>query len=29
MAAEQIAVVAEGEVAPTHPIQLLRRAYGL
>jgi Fe-S oxidoreductase len=29
MAAEQIAGIAEGEVAPTHPIQLLRRAYGL
>jgi len=29
MAAEQIATVAEGEVEPTHPIELLRRAYGL
>jgi hypothetical protein len=29
MAAEQIAAVAVAEVEPTHPIQLLRRAYGL
>jgi Fe-S oxidoreductase len=29
MAAEQIAIVAESKVEPTHPIQLLRRAYGL
>jgi len=29
MAAEQIATVAEGNVEPTHPIQLLRRAYGI
>src|SRR5204863_5810639 len=29
MAAEQIANVAESKVEPTHPIQLLRRAYGL
>ena len=29
MAAEQIANVAESNVKPTHPIQLLRRAYGL
>jgi Fe-S oxidoreductase len=29
MAAEQIALVAEGNVEPTHPIQLLRRAYGI
>ena len=29
MAAEQIAIVAESNVEPTHPIQLLRRAYGL
>ncbi|HJR72002.1 MAG TPA: heterodisulfide reductase-related iron-sulfur binding cluster [Gammaproteobacteria bacterium] len=29
MAAEQIATVAESEVAPTHPIELLRRAYGI
>jgi Fe-S oxidoreductase len=29
MAAEQIALVAESNVEPTHPIQLLRRAYGL
>jgi hypothetical protein len=29
MAAEQIAGVAESGVEPTHPIQLLRRAYGL
>jgi len=29
MAAEQIATVAESNVEPTHPIQLLRRAYGL
>jgi glycerol-3-phosphate dehydrogenase subunit C len=29
MAAEQIAAVAESGVEPTHPIQLLRRAYGI
>jgi Fe-S oxidoreductase len=29
MAAEQIAAVAEAEVEPTHPIELLRRAYGI
>jgi glycerol-3-phosphate dehydrogenase subunit C len=29
MAAEQIAKVAESGPAPTHPIQLLRRAYGI
>jgi Fe-S oxidoreductase len=29
MAAEQIALVAESNIEPTHPIQLLRRAYGL
>ncbi|MEO8465452.1 MAG: heterodisulfide reductase-related iron-sulfur binding cluster [Gammaproteobacteria bacterium] len=29
MAAEQIATVAESNVEPTHPIQLLRRAYGV
>src|SRR5512139_2326085 len=29
MAAEQIATVAESKVEPTHPIQLLRRAYGI
>jgi glycerol-3-phosphate dehydrogenase subunit C len=29
MAAEQIATVAESNVEPTHPIQLLRRAYGI
>jgi Fe-S oxidoreductase len=29
MAAQQIATVAEGNVAPTHPIELLRRAYGI
>ena len=29
MAAEQIAGVAEGNVEPTHPLQLLRRAYGI
>jgi Fe-S oxidoreductase len=29
MAAEQIAGVADGDVEPTHPIQLLRRAYGI
>jgi hypothetical protein len=29
MAAEQIATVAEANVEPTHPIQLLRRAYGI
>jgi Fe-S oxidoreductase len=29
MAAEQIAGIAEGEVEPTHPLQLLRRAYGI
>jgi Fe-S oxidoreductase len=29
MAAEQISVVAESRPEPTHPIQLLRRAYGL
>jgi hypothetical protein len=29
MAAEQIAIVAESNVEPTHPIQLLRLAYGL
>jgi Fe-S oxidoreductase len=29
MAAEQIAIVAESNIEPTHPIQLLRRAYGL
>jgi Fe-S oxidoreductase len=29
MAAEQIAIVAESNVEPTHPIQLLRRAYGV
>jgi len=29
MAAEQIATVAESSIEPTHPIQLLRRAYGL
>ena len=29
MAAEQIATVAASGVAPTHPIQLLRRAYGI
>ena len=29
MAAEQIATVAESNVAPTHPIELLRRAYGI
>jgi hypothetical protein len=29
MAAEQIAKVAESGKAPTHPIQLLRQAYGI
>ncbi len=29
MAAEQIAIVAESNIEATHPIQLLRRAYGL
>jgi Fe-S oxidoreductase len=29
MAAEQIAAVAESNCEPTHPIQLLRRAYGI
>jgi hypothetical protein len=29
VAAEQIAGVAESGVEPTHPIQLLRRAYGI
>jgi Fe-S oxidoreductase len=29
MAAEQIAAVAESGVEPSHPIQLLRRAYGI
>jgi glycerol-3-phosphate dehydrogenase subunit C len=29
MAAEQIAAVAESGAEPTHPIQLLRRAYGI
>ena len=29
MAAEQIATVSESGVEPTHPIQLLRRAYGI
>jgi len=29
MAAEQIAAIAESGAEPTHPIQLLRRAYGL
>jgi Fe-S oxidoreductase len=29
MAAEQIAGLADGDIEPTHPIQLLRRAYGI
>jgi Fe-S oxidoreductase len=29
MAAEQIAAVSESGAAPTHPIQLLRKAYGI
>jgi len=29
MAAEQIAGVTDGDIEPTHPIQLLRRAYGI
>ncbi len=29
MAAEQIAKVAESGKTPTHPIELLRRAYGI
>jgi hypothetical protein len=29
MAAEQIAAVAESGAEPSHPIQLLRKAYGI
>jgi hypothetical protein len=29
MAAEQIAGIAESGAEPTHPIQLLRKAYGI